>query len=678
MADHRPKLEKLIHEEDSKAEPNKALIIEWLKLADTIYYTGNSATLNGKIYHFSDMPGDKFYDSMRKKYTPDLDITELYVQKSDDKGKPKDVIKHPYPMGSLSKVVGVDIDGFRNGKYAKFSRFRSKDSLFVSAKADGNSLRVWYENGRLIQALTRYDRQYGKDKFRKARYFVTRPDVSFQGKIAVRGEVVMKGDDHTDLGYTTRLAGVSGLMGQKDNRKVRGYLHFVAYELTEYEPAKIPSMSVWPESKPGRMDEMFDLMEKLGFEVVPHKNTSLGKISEKSVTKQIKEWSDELDYDIDGIVLSTQDSMEEKSDTPIFTVALKINSGGEWTVVTKIEARATRTGNVIPQIYVEPVEVDKFKIAELAGFNYVKILERGIREGSRVRVIRSGGVIPKIIEVDNKNVGGKELVPPTNCPACNSVLIKENRFLKCADASCPVKTSGGIEHFIKVLGIKDFGPARIERVGVHDVTILYEMTPADFRQKDGIGPKISKRLYAGLREAIKDVNEAKIFAALSNGIVGEKTARTILQYIPLKDLFGEEPPLRYKLKGMKGIGEKIAESVVNSHSAIRAKLLSLAYYGMRTNRRGIIDLKPDGTPVKENVGKLEIICLTGSGALRRDEYVEIIQTKGWRVASTVTKKTTLLVSDDPNSPTAKMIRAGELGIKVVPYEELHKLLGIEW
>lgn len=207
------------------------------------------------------------------------------------------------------------------------------------------------------------------------------------------------------------------------------------------------------------------------------------------------------------------------------------------------------------------------------------------------------------------------------------------------------------------------------------------MTVADLRSKDGIGPKISNQIYTNLRVALRNVNEAKVFAALSKGLVGEKTARNILQHYPLTTLFGETPLTKGELMMVKGIGDKIATTIIDSHNLIKQQLTFLITQGLTMNRQGIIDLKSDGTPVNPTNGTMHVICLTGGGPLRRDDYMTLIQVKGWNVVGSVTRRTTLLVStqsSSTSSPTAKVRKAIALGTDIITYKELHTILGIEW
>ena len=95
-------------------------------------------------------------------------------------------------------------------------------------------------------------------------------------------------------------------------------------------------------------------------------------------------------------------------------VAFKGISKGEWTIVTAIEPRCTRTGNVIPQVYVQQVIVEGSTISTIAGANYNVLIERDIRIGSKVYVIKANEVIPYIEKVDNTNVKTIPIVVPTN------------------------------------------------------------------------------------------------------------------------------------------------------------------------------------------------------------------------------------------------------------------------
>ncbi|HKZ42709.1 MAG TPA: hypothetical protein VJ044_17230, partial [Candidatus Hodarchaeales archaeon] len=249
-------IEKLL--KDATGEGAQSSIEELLTLCDNIYYTGKNHSFKGTIYTLKDLPSDELYDHYRKEYTPTHKATDYFVMRTP-KGATTGLVKHDSPMGSLAKYKGDDTAKL----YVIFGRV---EEIFISAKVDGVSLRCWFTDGNLVQALTRYDHQYGRVATDKASLFVTRPDPSFRGNIVVRGEVVMKGNNYKALGLANRRNGAAGIFGQEEKyTNVKEELHFVAYELTEFAPEDgKPLPKGIPKSMPDTMSERLNLLSTLG------------------------------------------------------------------------------------------------------------------------------------------------------------------------------------------------------------------------------------------------------------------------------------------------------------------------------------------------------------------------------------------------------------------------------
>ena len=72
-----------------------------------------------------------------------------------------------------------------------------------------------------------------------------------------------------------------------------------------------------------------------------------------------------------------------------------------------------------------------------------------------------------------------EIVPPTSCPTCASVLELVNDQLFCRNKLCPAQSAKRVEHFAKTLKIKGLGPSTIDRLGLVDYHDIYSLTKED-------------------------------------------------------------------------------------------------------------------------------------------------------------------------------------------------------
>lgn len=664
---------------EAASSDNRPAIEELLRLCDSIYYTGRPATYRGKKYDLKDLPTDEQYDYYRKEYTPEFKPTD-YFKLTSRKGVKEDLIKHDYPMASLSKYTGEEARKL-NTIYSRISG--KPNSIFKSGKIDGLSVRCYYTNGVLTKALTRHDHEYGLLATDKAALFVTRPDPSFIGEIVVRGEVIMRGDGYKKLGYANRRNGAAGLMGQqKKYTNVKEELSYVVYELTKYAPApSTPGVKgkeeeeQWPEKMPETQDEQFHLIERLGFETPPH-TTDAGDFDPTHMQALLKSWQALLDYDLDGIVVSPNHYKAERSDPPKLKVAFKGQTEGEWTTVISVVPRATRTGNVIPQVYIDQIEVNGAVISTIAGANYNVIGEKGIRIGSRVYVVRSGEVIPFIKEVDNDGVETTPVIPPTICPSCSWKLetVGEQRLLKCPNPACPAKRKGRIEKYVTTIGIVGIGAKRLhpieEKYSIETIEDLYTLSKEQIEATEGFGDALARSLFSQLRSRIRPITESTLLAAMGLPLIGDETAKLITDHIPITELFGDTPFDKQDLEGIKGIGDRKIEQLMRFHQNGRAILTVLLTHGLSITR----EHKPPPPIPGKAIGKVEVIALTGTGNHARTYYESAIIGKGWRVVNSISKLTTILVTDSPDASSNKMKKALELGIKIMSYDDFDALI----
>lgn len=649
-----------------------------LTLCDDIYYSGKAHTYKGHKYTVNDLPSDEVYTMYRKKFTPDLDLASLYVKgKANVRGD--DMMLHDYPMGSLAKFDSSSVSKLQS----IFARMgNGKDVLAVSLKIDGVSMQAHFVGGKLIKAVTRYDHKTGRSVIEVAKRFVHRPDPSFDGKVVVGGEVVLKGKSYLKLGFVHPRNGAAGILNRKSISHAP-FLDYIAWDLLAYEPTEDDVKRGWPAARPKLISDQFELLTKLGYEVAPLKVVGIDVLSEESLNAMLNAMAAVTDVPSDGLVVSPNAWVPESVDPPKMKVAYKGPSPGDWTVVTSIEPHATRTGNVIPQVTVEAVHVGGVMITSIAGANYTILLEKNICIGSRVFVTKAKEVIPFIESVDNEGVTTTPPAVPATCPSCGSKLGQENRMLKCPNPVCPAKGVGQVQRFLDVIGLKGIGDKKLASLSAESLQDLYSLTVPAMMQIKGIGHKTAQSIYDQLRSCINPIGEATLLAAIGPPLIGEKTAELIVGHVHLDVLFGETKPPPVLLQSIKGIGPEKAEQLYNFHREGVSLIKLLESHGMTITRAPDAVALPDrgsrspaapssgalGTP-----GSIEVVCMTGKGSLTRADYEVAIKRKGWLVVNAVSSKVTLVVTDDITGTSSKMEKARVLGKKIVLYEEFDKML----
>ena len=117
-------------------------------------------------------------------------------------------------------------------------------------------------------------------------------------------------------------------------------------------------------------------------------------------------WDDKR-YLIDGVILAVinkdiQKEMGESSHHPLYSIALKPKDKVHITTIKSIEWNCGRTGCVTPVLIVEPILIDGVTISRCTAHNAKIVVDNGLKEGIKIKIIRSGSVIPKFEGIINE------------------------------------------------------------------------------------------------------------------------------------------------------------------------------------------------------------------------------------------------------------------------------------
>ena len=674
-----------------------------LTLCDNIYYTTKPHRYKGVTYDLSDLPPDSVYTEYRKQFTPTVDVATLYIRGKKNV-RDDEMIPHEYPMGSLAKFDSSTVLKLRT----IFARTgTASNALVASLKIDGVSMQVKLTNGELVKATTRHDHKVGRSVITVANKFITRPDASFTGNLVINGEVVLCGNSYVELGFPHPRTGAAGIMNRKDGSD-GSRLDYVAFDLAIYEPSESDRHAGWPAAKPALITEQFELLNRLGYKTPPTHLLSDKDLTEGQLKTLLSELAGATDAPSDGIVISPNSWVAELTDPPKMKVAYKGQSAGEWTIVMSVEPHATRTGNVIPQIVVETVQVGGSNISSIAGANSSILTEKGIMIGSRVLVIKAKEIIPFVAEVSNAEGDTIPVTIPNKCPACSTALVQKDRMLSCSNMQCPAKTLGRVEKFIDLIGLKGIGKTRLAALQVESIQELYGLSVREMCQFKNIAEKTAQSVYDQLRSCIAPISEASLLAAIGPPLISEKTAIIIVQDIPLDELFGPSPISLARLESVKRVGRERAMQLIGFQEEGRSIIETLRKHGLKLlSTSAAPTFNPPATfsqgtfsssaglaasssaasssaasssaasPVKQ-LQHPERMCLTGKGAYSRNVYHTMIEKAGHQVSTTVSKNVTLVITDNLNGSSSTMEKARQEHKKIALYRDLHELLGLAY
>lgn len=344
--------------------------LEELKKYSDAYYSGN------------ELISDAEYDALVKQYEKENGIIENKILGSDLKGINKKY-KLPITMGTLAKVHTEKEFSEWWGRYGN-------EDLMLQVKIDGCGQLLIYKNGNLTQVLSRGDSEYGEDtttnvsKIKGVQKYIP---LDFSG--CIRGEVVLKNSVFNEYfkNDSNPRNTAAGLIKRKDGKDCEK-LNFIAYDV--FDDSNIIDKTE---------DSKIQFLKQVGFEV-PMWWLGAYKEDIQEFRDNIKQFSEELDYGIDGIVIKQNnvDKDDLMRHTPMKNVAYKPEA--EIAITTVLDIEWSMQGSVYsPVAILEPVELDGTIVSRATIHNINVMEELGIEIGSKVELIKSGMIIPKILKV---------------------------------------------------------------------------------------------------------------------------------------------------------------------------------------------------------------------------------------------------------------------------------------
>lgn len=541
-------------------------------------------------------------------------------------------------------------------------------------KIDGLAISLFYENGQLVQAVTRGDGFQGDDvteNVKTIRSVTQTLHGNFPASFEIRGEIFMHRKGFERLNQQRQAQGeapyanprnvASGSLKIKDAKEVaRRPLDITLYHfLADQNPFSTHS-------------ESLTQAKSWGIKTADHSETCQ---SIQSVFDFLKRWDvarHDLGFDTDGVVIKVnslryQEELGFTAKVPRWAIAYKFQTETATSKLLGITYQVGRTGAITPVAELQPVALlgTTVKRASLHNANEIERLD--VRVGDTVFVEKGGEIIPKIVGVDFSR-RSENSVPHqyiTHCPECNGPLHRtegEAQHYCINTEECPPQAIGKIEHFVgrKAMDIQSIGSEMAEtlyRNGlVKDLADLYDLTFEQVLALDRVGEKTAMNLIDGINASKSQPFERVLFG-LGIRYVGETVAKKLAQSMGNIDAIidaNEET-----LIAIDEIGERIAESVVQ-------------YFAEAKHRMGIERMKAAGltfTAVqKESLGSgLSGKTLVISGVFAkhsRDEIKAMIEAHGGKVGSGVTGKTDYLVAGDGIGPS-KLEKATQLGVNII-------------
>lgn len=579
-------------------------------------------------------------------------------------------ITHNIPMMSLSNV-------FNEEEVRNFDdRIRKEGynpKYVCELKIDGLSVSLRYVKGKLVSAATRGDGMVGEDITNNVKTIKTIPlKINKPIDIEVRGEIYMSKKVFNDINKNREENGLP--LFQNPRNAAAGSIRQLDSKITASR--KLDSFIY---HLPNPLDyninthnEALEFMNSLGFKINPN-NRLVDNIDEvlEFINYQTKN-RNSLSYEIDGIVIKVNSILEQKNlgytaKYPKWATAYKFPATEVLTKLTDIIFTVGRTGQITPNAILEPVLVQGSTIRKATLHNENYVIEKDIKIGDVVSIIKAGDVIPAVLGPIKERRTGNEMdfKMITKCPICNSFLVKKENEADyfCPNDKCPARNIEKLSHFVSrnAMNIDGLGEKIIEDLYnlkyIRTISDIYDLAKykKSIMELEGYGEKSVTNMLLAIEESKNNSLERLLFG-LGIRQVGEKTAKILAKkYKTMDNLINST---KEDLSNIRDIGDIIADSIID-------------YFKDESNIKLINELKELGlnmTYLGQNESNNNpniygrTFVITGTLSKGRDEIKNIIESLGGNVTSSVSKKTdVVIVGTDPGSKYDKAI---ELGITI--------------
>jgi len=382
----------------------------------------------------------------------------------------------------------------------------------------------------------------------------------------------------------------------------------------------------------------------------------------------------DIDYPVDGLVCEVlgdeiRDHMGATAHHYRWQIAIKTRGETAVTTVENVVWQVGRTGNVTPVMEVAPVKLSGATIRRVTAHNAGLVKKSGIGKGADIEIIRSGEVIPKLVEVIKPS---DAVILPETCPACATALVWQNDFLKCTNPLCPAQMEQRLVHWFKSLGNADwFGIKTVKKIvdkGYDSLEKVYAMTEQDFLDL-GFGPVQSKNLFEALGVSrSKSVEDWRFLSAFGIPNLGKGDSRKLLAHVPLEALAHMTED---EVKAIHGFGDITSSAIVTHLAQIRSTLSYMLDLGFTLERT---PLSSEMAAVESPIAGKGIVFTGKMQRGSREDMQALARSLGANVQTSVTGKTDLLVCGE-NVGAAKIEKAKKTGARVLSEQEFYDLIG---
>jgi len=598
--------------------------------------------------------------------------------------------KHPHRVPMLSLANCFDDNEFEDFD-ARLHRTLDTDSAspfeyLCESKLDGVAIELEYVDGLLTVASTRGDGTIGENVTANVRTIRDVP-LRLQGNegdiprlINLRGEIIIPSEAFRRLNEERLSKGEQPFANPRNS--AAGSLRQLDSSITASRPLSliVHSFGVIEGASFDSQEDFYQAAARWGFKTGEYRRLCNGVAEVTAFYRELMAQRDSLAYEIDGMVIklnsfALQQEAGALSKTPRWAIAYKFPPVERTTTVRDITVGVGRTGVLTPMASLEPVEVGGVVVSNATLHNQDQVDRLDIRVGDAVLVRRAGDVIPEIVKVivERREHTNPPYRIPATCPSCGAgtVKIEDEVAVRCPNSTeCPAQLKTSVFHYGSkgALNIDGLGEKLVEQLVdaglVHNVADLYHLTLDQVVKLERMAEKSARNLIAAI-DATRQPPLGKFLFGLGIRHVGEHVASVLARrFGSMEALMAADQDT---LTAVNEIGPEIAQSLTSffkepHNRAVVENLLTQVT--VQT-----IDIA--GASASVFSGKT--VVLTGTmERYSRSEAKALLEARGARVASSVSKKTHYVVAGP--GAGSKLDKATSLGVAVLDEAAFMELL----
>ena len=607
------------------------------------------------VYHSTDKPlvSDQVYDIIYDKLK-ERDPANIFFKKIGAKVKvTKEEVKLPFSMGSLNKIKPDT--GFLEPWIKKYN-----GPYLISDKLDGVSAQIYNDPKKGLKMYTRGevtdDGNIGQDITDLMKYIDTGSIDNIPVGCSIRGELIItkKDFEHANTKYKNIRNAVIGIVGTKKDLDVNfaKLIKFMTYAI------------IYPEYS---QEEQMKLLEKYKLHVVKYQLKK--NIDEEYLKNYLIKRRKDSEFMIDGLVIvDSSKSYKVPIGFPDYAFAFKMVLDDQYTIATVKEViwEPTMDSYLKPVVEIYPVDLVGTTVTRATAHNAKMVVENKINKGSEIKIIRSGDVIPYIMEVTKQS---KEPSSPSIPHKWNETevdyVIDYNK--KISQDVKDIVEQKIILHFFRKIGVKYLSEgiiAKLYNEGYKSIADIIGAPEEDLYDIEGLGEKSVKKIYNEIYSGLDSLELYQFMAAshMDRGL-GERKLKEIVNKYPniMKEKW-ERDDFIEKIKLVEGFSDKLAERFVDNFKHFKKFFKEINDVYDLSHLLKIKINKTNGDLFKD-----KSICLTGT---RDKQTIEFIEKNGGKVSTSVSSKTYLLIhADDADKSSNKFQNAIKYNITTMSLTE---------